>query len=274
MTRVLVTGASSGIGRATACRLAANGASTWAGVREEASYAELEGLGSPELRPLMLDITKDGSIGSARETIARAGSLDALVNNAGIGIAGPLELLSSDELREQLEVNFVGQLAVTRAMLPLLRAARHPRIVFVGSIAGRVAFPLSGAYSASKHALEAAADALRNELRSEGFGVTIVEPDSTSTEIWSKAERRMADLGSRDPAGRYASRLVTFSALLRDQDRAGRDPQDVAKAVEQAVLSSKPSARYPIGVARVATRARALIPDRLFYLFVRRPLEN
>ena len=132
-----------------------------AGVRDEASFRELEGLGSPELSPVTLDVSDQGSVEVAREVIQRGGGLDALVNNAGIGIGGPLELLTSDELREQLEVNFIGQIAVTRSMLPLLRGSQGPRIVFVSSVAGRVALPFAGAYSASKHALEAAADALR-----------------------------------------------------------------------------------------------------------------
>jgi NAD(P)-dependent dehydrogenase (short-subunit alcohol dehydrogenase family) len=275
LTRVLVTGASSGIGRAAACRLAAAGALTWAGVRDGASVAELERLGSPELRPLIIDVTDQASIEAAEDLIRGAGGLDVLVNNAGIGIGGPLELLTSDELREQLEVNFIGQIAVTRSMLPLLRASRGPRIVFVSSVAGRVAFPFAGAYSASKHALEAAADSLRNELADEGFAVAVVEPDSTSTRIWSKAEHRLAELESRDGAGRYADRLSAFVGVLRDQDRDGRDPQAVAKSVEHAVLSSKPSSRYPIGLpAQVATRVRGMVPDRLFDLLARRPLES
>jgi NAD(P)-dependent dehydrogenase (short-subunit alcohol dehydrogenase family) len=275
LTRVLVTGASSGIGRAAACRLAAGGASTWAGVRDDASAQELERLGSPELRPLIIDVTDQASIEAARDLIRDGGGLDVAVNNAGIGIAGPLELLTSDELREQLEVNFIGQIAVTRSMLPLLRASQRPRIIFVSSVAGRVAFPFAGAYSAAKHALEAAADSLRNELAEEGFTVSLVEPDSISTPIWSKAERRMAELGSRDAGGRYARRLDAFAGVLRDQDRGGRDPREVAEAVEHAALSEKPSARYPIGwPARVVTRVRGLIPDRLFDLVARRPLES
>jgi NAD(P)-dependent dehydrogenase (short-subunit alcohol dehydrogenase family) len=275
VTRVLVTGASTGIGRSTACRLAAEGASTWAAVRDEGALEELRALDSPQLSPLVLDVTDERSIEAARAEIARGGGLDALVNNAGIGIAGPLELLTSAELREQLEVNFIGQLAVTRSMLPLLRASRRPRIVFVSSVAGRVAFPFAGAYSASKHALEAAADALRNELRDDGVAVTLVEPDSTSTPIWSKAEYRLAALGAREGSARYESRLATFAGVLRDQDRQGRDPQDVAEAVKRAVLGRKPGARYPIGsAARIVTRARGMIPDRIFDLIARRPLQS
>jgi NAD(P)-dependent dehydrogenase (short-subunit alcohol dehydrogenase family) len=244
-------------------------------VRDEGALEELRALDSPQLSPLVLDVTDERSIEAARAEIARGGGLDALVNNAGIGIAGPLELLTSAELREQLEVNFIGQLAVTRSMLPLLRASRRPRIVFVSSVAGRVAFPFAGAYSASKHALEAAADALRNELRDDGVAVTLVEPDSTSTPIWSKAEYRLAALGAREGSARYESRLATFAGVLRDQDRQGRDPQDVAEAVKRAVLGRKPGARYPIGsAARIVTRARGMIPDRIFDLIARRPLQS
>ena len=254
---VLVTGASTGIGRATASRLAANGGRVWAGVRNPDDAAELRALGSPV----------------ALERIGSEGGLDAVVNNAGIGVAGPLELLTDNELREQLEVNVVGQVAVARAALPLLRRSERPRLVFVGSVGGRLAFPFAGAYTASKHAIEAVADALRNELAEEGIGVSLVEPPSISTPIWDKARQRIAELRSRPGAEVYAARLDAFDGVLAGQNEHGGDPDEVAGVIERVLDSSSPGARYPVGVvAQVATRVRTLIPDRLFDALARRRL--
>ena len=265
MTTVLVTGASTGIGSATAKRLAANEIVVWAGVRDPGSTAELDRLGNLALRPIELDVTDRESIGRAFTRIAAEGGLDAVVNNAGIGIPGPLELLTDEELREQLEVNLIGQLAVTRAALPLLRESGEPRIVFVSSAGGRVAFPFAGAYSASKFALEAAADALRNELGEEGIGVTLIEPASISTPIWDKALERLDALRERPRAEIYAERLDEFADVLREQDEGGADPDSVAETIERALASSSPSARYRAGVAaQIGTRLRPLIPDRVF----------
>lgn len=265
MSTVLVTGASSGIGGATARRLAANETVAWAGVRDAAAVAELDRLGNSKLRPIELEVTDAGSIGRAAERIGAEGGLDAVVNNAGIGIPGPLELLTDEELREQLDVNVVGQLAVTRALLPLLRESESPKVLFVSSVGGRVAFPFAGAYSASKFALEAAAEALRNELREEGIAVALIEPPSISTPIWDKALDRLAALRERPRAELYAERLDEFAGVLRDQDEGGDDPDAVAETIERALASSSAAARYPVGMAaQIATRARALMPDRLF----------
>ena len=274
MSTVLVSGASSGIGRATATRLAAAGSRVWAGVRDHESFAELEELRSPELQPIELELADEGSIDSAMQRITGAGGLDAVVNNAGLGLPGPLELLTSDELREQFEVNVVGQLALTRAVLPALRASERPRIVFVGSVGGRLAFPFAGAYTASKHAIEAVADALRNELAAEGIAVSLLEPASISTPIWAKGEARLAELHERERSEVYAARLDRFAETLREQDEGGGDPDEVAELIEKVLESPDPGARYPVGLtAQIATRARALIPDRIFDLVATRPLK-
>lgn len=275
MTAILVSGASTGIGDATARRLAAHGLTVWAGVRDAADVAEFDALGNPDLHAIELELRDPESIGRALTRIGAETGLDALVNNAGIGVAGPLELLTDEELREQLEVNVVDQVAVTRAALPLLRESSDPRIVFVGSVGGRLAFPFAGAYTASKHAIEAIADALRTELRDDGIAVSLVEPSSISTPIWDKARERVAALRERPGSERYAERLSEFDDVLRDQDKSGGDPDDVAEVIEHALAADNPSARYPVGlVAQVATRARALIPDRVFDALARRPLRS
>jgi NAD(P)-dependent dehydrogenase (short-subunit alcohol dehydrogenase family) len=219
---------------------------------------------SDRLQRISLDVTDAGSIAEAMEHAGGAG-LDGLVNNAGIGVPGPLELLSAEDLRRQLDVNVVGQVAVTQAALPLLRAAAG-RIVFVGSVGGRLASHFAGAYHASKFAMEAIADSWRQELEPEEIAMILIEPSAISTPIWDKAEERLdALLAGADPrVARYRARLKEFRESLRSADEHGRSPADVAAAIEQALTEERPDTRYVVGAAgKVATALRPLIPDRL-----------
>jgi NAD(P)-dependent dehydrogenase (short-subunit alcohol dehydrogenase family) len=185
---VLVTGASSGIGEASAVRLARAGWRVLAGVRKAGDAPA----GTEEV---LLDITNGGQVGAVADGVEE---LHGLVNNAGIALAAPLEFLPLDELRRQLEINVTGQVAVTQALLPALRRARG-RIVFMGSIAGRSSLPFLAPYAASKHALEAVADALRIELGPWGIGVTIVEPGTIKTPIWARSAAVADELVARFP---------------------------------------------------------------------------
>jgi len=239
----VVTGASSGIGRASALHLAAAGWRVFGGVRTDEDAAALEALG---VEPLRLDVTAPREIAAAAETVGP--ELHGLVDNAGIAIAAPLELVPLDELRRQLEVNVVGQVAVTQAFLPALRRARG-RVVLMGSIGGRSALPFLGPYAASKHALEAIADALRVELRPFGVAVSIVEPASIATAIWQKGAARAADLEAESDAeiaALYAARVARFRrvALARGP---GADPDAVARAVGHALTAPRPRPRYLVG---------------------------
>src|SRR4051794_30196339 len=217
MTRVLITGASTGIGAATALRLDAAGMDAFAGVRELGDGDEALAGGSGRLQQLALDVTDPASIAAAMDEL---GKLDGLVNNAGIGVPGPLEALPVEDLREQLEVNVVGQVAVTQAALPLLRTAGGGRIVFVGSIGGRLASQFAGPYHASKFAIEAIADVWRQELEPEDLSVVLIEPSTISTPIWEKAiERLDALMRDGDPRlARYHDRLIAFQDSLRAAD--------------------------------------------------------
>jgi NAD(P)-dependent dehydrogenase (short-subunit alcohol dehydrogenase family) len=240
---VVVTGASSGIGRACAIRLAGAGWHVLGGVR---TTRDAESLREDGIHPLDLDVTDSGRIAAAAEIVGER--LDGLVDNAGIAIAAPLELVPLDELRHQLEVNVVGQVAVTQALLPALRRARG-RIVLMGSIGGRSALPFLGPYAASKHALEAIADVLRVELRPWSMHVSIVEPASIATPIWQKGAERAEELSSSvAPAATalYADRVAAFRAVALARGR-GADPDAVAKAVEHALTASRPRARYLVG---------------------------
>ena len=261
---VLVTGASSGIGKACALRLARGAWQVLAGVRRREDGERLAEQARGRLEPVLLDVTDASSIAAAAERLAD-GPLHGLVNNAGIALGLPLELLPLDELRRQLEVNLVGQVAVTQALLPHLR--RGPgRIVNVGSIAGRSALPFLGAYAASKHALEAVTDSLRVELRPFGIEVAIVEPGTIATQIWQTAAETSRGVAADLPAetlALYAERTAAFREAAAAAARRAEQAEKVAKIVEHALTARRPKTRYRVGrdAARRAWVER--LPDRL-----------
>jgi NAD(P)-dependent dehydrogenase (short-subunit alcohol dehydrogenase family) len=263
---VVVTGASSGIGLASALRLVRAGWRVFGGVRTEDAAAALRESGA---EPLVLDVTDAGQIAAAAEAVGP--ELHGLVDNAGIAVAAPLELVPLDELRRQLEVNVVGQVAVLQAFLPALRRVSG-RVVLMGSVGGRSALPFLGPYAASKHALEALADVLRIELAPWGMTVSIVEPASVKTAIWTKgAEHADAMRGglADDAAELYAARIARFRevALRRGP---GIDADVVARAVDHALTAARPKARYLVGrdahlrawIERLPTRLRDRVLSR------------
>jgi NAD(P)-dependent dehydrogenase (short-subunit alcohol dehydrogenase family) len=213
----------------------------------------------PGTRELILDVTDSDAVARA---VVGIEELDALVDNAGIGIAGPLEAFPADELTRQLDVNVVGQLRVLQALLPALRR-RHGRIVLMGSISGRSALPFLGAYAMSKFALEAMADALRVELAPFGIHVAIVEPGTIATPIWTKPQRAASDF-SPETAALYGERLDRFRRLAAQRSADSAVPADeVAKTVEHALTAKKPKTRYLVGPdAKRRARVQKL-PDRL-----------
>jgi NAD(P)-dependent dehydrogenase (short-subunit alcohol dehydrogenase family) len=264
----VVTGASTGIGRATALRLARGGHEVFAGVRREADAQSLRAEGLAGLHPVHLDVTDPASIRSASEAVAAATKergLAGLVNNAGITTGGPIEYLDLGELRRVFEVNTIGPVAVTQAFLPHLRTGRG-RIVLVTSIGGIFALPIVGPYAASKHALEAIGDSLRVELRPWGIGVSIVEPGAVATNIFAKsrtlADEIIAGIGP-EARERYetAARAVVerFNAFERQALPADR----VALQIEHALLSPRPRTRYLVGSdARVLAFLSRIVPTR------------
>ncbi len=269
MRSALVTGASTGIGRAAALRLDADGWRVFAGVRREGDARELRAAGSARLLPLTLDVTDPAQVAAAAERVGEevgVAGLNGLVNNAGAPYGGAVELLEIDELRRLLEVNVVGQVAVTKALLPLVRAARG-RIVFVGSVNGVLAPPFLAPYSASKHAIEAIGESLRVEMRPFGVEVSIVEPGAVKTPIWEKA-RRVGDEAiaamSSEQRALYGARTEDFTrAALRGAER-GVAPEKVAKAVTHALGARRPRTRYLVGAdAHTQVLLRRMAPDRL-----------
>lgn len=263
---VLITGAAKGIGRACVLRLAQR-FRVFAGVRTLSDGESLRADAGDNVRAVLLDVTDENAIAAAAAFIRSdlgGGELVGVVNNAGIAIAGPLEFLPIAELRRQLEVNVIGQIAVTQAMLPLLRAARG-RVVNIGSIAGKSALPIMGPYAASKFALEALTDSLRVELLPAGVDVIIIEPGVIATPIWqtsiAAADRVMNEMPP-EAFEYYGTILEKVRAMASGNDTRGLPPDAVARVVEHALTARKPKTRYMIGKdAKVRSWLRHL-PDR------------
>ena len=266
---VLITGASTGIGRATAEHLDQLGFRVIAAVRQQSDADALTRSASSRLATVLLDVSDEATISSvaARIDLLAPEGLAGLVNNAGIAVTGPLEFIDLDRIRHQFEVNFFGQLAVTQAMLPAIRR-RRGRIVNMSSMSGRVAAPFYGPYSASKHALEAASDALRGELAPWGVRVILIEPGSIDTPIWEKGlGLGIAMRDALPEVGRrlYGDILEAGFASIESQGQRGIAVERVAEAVAEALMARRPRVRYVVGRdARIATLSRRFLPDALY----------
>jgi NAD(P)-dependent dehydrogenase (short-subunit alcohol dehydrogenase family) len=274
---VVVTGASTGIGEATALHLKSLGFEAFAGVRKDEDAERMRERGAI---PLKLDVTDEGSIRAAREQVEEAvggRGLAGLVNNAGVAVSGPIEFLPMEELRRQLDINVVGQAAVTQAFIPLLRQARG-RIVNISSIGGRVALPLLGPYAASKFALEALSDSLRRELRPWGIGVVVVEPGGVRTPIWEKGGQAADDLMADAPpeADELYGELIRRIRSEADKlAREGLPPTAIAEVVAEALTSKRPKTRYLVGTdAKVRARLAGALPDKAFDALMARALSH
>ncbi len=265
---VLVTGSSTGIGRATALRLDRAGFHVFAGVRNRGDAEDLEASSSERLEPVIIDVTDSETIEATRERIDQVtdGRLAGLVNNAGIVVAGPLETLDLDGLRRQLEVNVTGQVAVTQAFLPELRAAKG-RIVLMASVGGRMSLPYLSPYHASKFALEGIGDALRMEMSQFGVEVSIIEPGAIATPFWGKGTEQVNQvLAAMSPEQRnlYEAPAKAAAEGARKAEKRGISPDRVAEAVEHALTAGRPKTRYLVGIdARAQAALRRFLPDRL-----------
>lgn len=263
---VLITGASKGIGRATALHLDGLGFRVFAGVRSEADGAALEKESSGHVTPVIVDVTDAAQIArAAGEISAQVGAdgLYGLVNNAGMSTAAPLEFVPLDEFRHQLEVNLVGQLAVTQAMLPLIRKAKG-RIVNVTSIGGRIAGAMIGPYHASKFGLEALTDSLRLELKPWGIEVIAIEPGAVATPIWDTSLARADQLITPQMTELYGPQIERVRAFAKSASERGLPPERVAETIGRALTSSRPKTRYIVGTdAAIGIRIISRLPDRL-----------
>jgi NAD(P)-dependent dehydrogenase (short-subunit alcohol dehydrogenase family) len=270
---VLITGASTGIGRATALRLAGSGWTVLAGVRKAVDGDALRADGGERIVPIMLDVTDAAQVAATAAAVDERGGLDALVNNAGIGFGGPLELIPIDDLRSQLEVNVLGPVALTQALLPSLRRARG-RVLFISSVGGRVAMAFTAPYAASKHAIEAIGDALRVELRSSNVQVALIEPGSVATPIWDKGRAQGDGLHvPAELADQYGHVPAAMKKVLDSTERRGVPPELVAETIERALTARRMRARYLIGRdAKAMLLAKRLLPDHVFDRVARRVL--
>jgi NAD(P)-dependent dehydrogenase (short-subunit alcohol dehydrogenase family) len=244
------------------------GFTVFAGVRKEVDAEALRGSGSDRLQPLILDVTEPDQIAAAAETVSKAGrgGLAGLVNNAGVGVGGPVELIPIDDFRRQIEVNLIGQVAVTQAFLPALRQARG-RVVFLSSIGGLNANPYMSPYHASKFGIEAVGDSLRQELRQFGIEVSLVEPGSVATPIWEKGKGTADELAGRlspEEEQLYGDKVARMGKVLENVGARGVPPEKVAEAIGHALTAKRPKTRYLVGSdARMTLLMRRLLPDRV-----------
>ena len=268
MASFFITGSSSGIGEAAAIHLDRLGHRVFAGVRKEADGDALRRRASERLVPVICDVADEPSIEAAVRRIddeTGDAGLDGLVNNAGVARAGPVEHLPVQEWRDQFEVNVFGQVAVTRAALPLVRRAGG-RICFVGSVSGRLGSPLMGPYVGSKFAIEGIAQCLRQELKPWSIAVSVVEPGPVKTPIWAKG-RAYADaieeqLGAA-ASEQYRDQIAAVRKGLDRNEKIGVSTERTSAAIEHALLDPRPKHRYLVGApAKVGGVLARVLPDR------------
>lgn len=260
---ILITGCSSGIGRATAIEAAGRGHSVFATARTRESLADLAARDG--VHALALDVTDASSIRAAvASALERAGRLDALVNNAGYGQYGAVEDVSAEEWRRQFDVNLFGAVEAARAVLPAMRQARSGTIVNVSSVGGKIAIPFAAPYCASKHALEALSDCLRVEVAPFGIRVVVVEAGPISTRFTERARETVARMLTRP--GPYSPFYPDAERAMDTDFQAGSlPPAAVARVIVRAIESDRPKTRYRITpMARVLIPLRRLLPDRYF----------
>ena len=260
---VLVTGTSTGIGRACALELAGRGFRVLAGVRREADGEAVRALAPARIEPVLLDVTDREAIAALPALVGD--ELAGLVNNAGLSRPGPIEHLPIDDVRHQLDVMLAAPFALTHTLLPALRRSRG-RVVNIGSIGGRIALPFLSPYNAAKAGIAAMSDALRPELAPLGVHVALVEPGSIKTEIWDRGIASGQELREALPeegARLYGARLEALERTGRLTARLGARPEKVAAAVAHALTADRPRTRYLVGAdARVQALLRAALPDR------------
>ncbi|MBN9389344.1 MAG: SDR family oxidoreductase [Chloroflexi bacterium] len=269
---ILVTGTSSGMGRACALRLDRAGYTVFAAVRKETDAQALKTQGSERLKPVILDVTDLESITSACREISKqldetGLKLVGLVNNAGIGVTAPVECVPLDELRKQYEVNVIGQVAVIQAFLPLIRAGKG-RIINVGSVGGKITLPFGGPLCSSKYALESLNDALRMELRPWKIPVVLVAPGSIKTPATKKLETDSEEMLKRfspDAVKLYGNAYRSFVKAFHKREERGVGPEVMAETVFKVLNAHRPRNRYPVGpLSRLLPLMAKWLPTGLF----------
>ena len=273
---VLITGASTGIGAACVRMLAAGGWRVFAGVRKPQDGAALVAGTTGQIIPVILDVTDREQIKTVVQevrTLCGAAGLQGVVNNAGIALAGPLEFMPMEAIERQFNINVLGLIAVTQAVMPLIRAG-HGRIVLMGSNSGFMCEPFLAGYGATKHGLEAIADSLRIELRPWGIDVALIEPGAIKTPIWSKSREAAEQLFVGMPPQceeLYAAPIAALRKMVEKIPAGAIPPERVAKAVMHALESPRPRTRYPVGLdSIVGSLLVRVVPDRLLDWIIRK----
>jgi NAD(P)-dependent dehydrogenase (short-subunit alcohol dehydrogenase family) len=267
---VLVSGASTGIGKAVAVRLAQENYKVFAGVRTDRAARDLGCIEYDILEPVFLDVTKSSEIKNVMEKVSSYiktshVQFSGVINNAGICLGTPLEMTSVNDFRKVFDVNVMGTLALTQAFLPLLKES-FGRIVIIGSSAGYFCVPLMGAYSASKHALEALTDILRLEMKQFGVNVCLVEPGTIKTPIWQKTIEESLEqiaIAPNNLQRDYSSLYKCMLDFAKKEVSHGSSPEVVAKVVLQAISSKRPKTRYRVGKNALMEKLLSRFPDRV-----------
>jgi NAD(P)-dependent dehydrogenase (short-subunit alcohol dehydrogenase family) len=277
---VVITGASTGIGYACALHLDRIGYRVFASVRRDEDADRLRGAGSDGLVPVKIDVTDADSIAEAAQLVSDTlgnEPLRGLVNNAGIAVSGPVEFLPIAEVRKQLEVNFIGQVAVTQAFLPLLRRSKG-RIVNIGSVGGEVALPFLSPYAASKHAMEGFNDSLRREVEPLGVFVTVVRPGAIQSSIWERGNTAADEVLSSVPPEAlevYGDAVRGARAAANQRAQEAIPAQEVADVVEHALTAERPKTRYVVGrTGKAMVVLERWLPDRVFDRLVARAMRG
>lgn len=269
---VLITGCSSGIGKATAARLAQNGLKVWATARKKEQLAELEALGC---RALSLDVNSETSMEAAvRAVEAEDGAVGVLINNAGYSQSGAIEAVPMTKVRQQFDTNVFGLVRLTQLALPKMRAQRWGRIINVSSMGGKLVFPGGGFYHATKYAVEAISDALRFEVRGFGISVVLIEPGLIKSGFSEAALTQMDPAQAKeDPYSAFheaVSRATKEAYEKGPLARFAGVPDDVAKAIQKAIETERPKARYTVsGSAKILLTQRKLLSDKSWDRFLR-----
>ena len=265
---VLVTGASSGIGEATAVHIARKGFRVFAAARRIDKLQDLTSVADGRITPLEMDVTDDQSVSTAIQKITDEGvSLYGLVNNAGVSVTGPVEEVPLDDWRRQFETNVFGLVRVTQAVLPQMRETRRGRVINIGSVAGRIAPPFFGAYAASKHAVEGLSDALRRELAPHGIKVSVIRPGFINTNFGHQEQEALENYMGADAP--YAEQISIFKAWHSKGHPTAPPPSIVAEAVHDALTAERPNSRYTapkkmLGFLGLRNLAPSALTDRVF----------
>jgi len=278
MQSVVITGASTGIGWATAKLLLARGFRVFGSVRNQADADRLKGEFGVNFTPLLFDVTDEAAVLAAAREVRGAldgGTLFGLVNNAGVAVAGPILELSADQFRRQLEVNVIGPVIATQAFCPLLGSDRAlegkpGRIVMISSVAGRNGNPLNGPYSASKHAIEGLSESLRRELMLFGIDVIIVAPGAVKTPIWGKADAGDFAANRNSP---YSPALEKVREFTRHLSEIGLPAEKIAEAIAEALTTPNPRTRYQITPDPMRHVIMSVLPKRIVDKIIARRLD-